>query len=486
MPSKTHPTVHHPPQNGRDRDPLPPASFSANRDGHPPNERRPGGGPLGAHASITHLKANHCDRRWWRCGYHRHVGEGTIADGTAVGLPSDKALLLVQSDQPSLYEMVEIGEGRAGSFSRCRAAGAQPPAKWAITVDPLSKMLQVIARAQRLNTIVAQYKRLPAVIHAHIADGAKARDLTRMIAAVSDAILEKVVQMTIEQLGVPPVRFVFLTMGSQGRSEQTLKTDQDNGILYEDVLSNRRKVQDYFAKLGEAVCHRLNQIGYENCAGGVMASTPRWCQPLAVWKSYFSNWIHHAAGEDLLRASIFFDFRGTYGDRLLSEDLRQHLCHALNGWSGFFHSLTQNALQFKPPLAHFRKVVLAFKGRSRHTLDLKSTLMPIVDMVRIYALKNGIAATNTWDRIQQLRSQRVLSRRDAGELENAYSALMHLRLLRQVTAEIDEKAKPDNWINLNQLTCVDRAMVKEILRQERKFQAKLELDFMGTCALSPA
>ena len=133
-----------------------------------------------------------------------------------------------------------------------------------------------------------------------------------------------------------------------------------------------------------------------------MASNPKWCQPLSVWKQYFSNWIHAAGAEDLLQASIFFDFGTGFGHEELVEELRSHLFGAVSSWSGFLRHLTENALHFKPPLGFFRNFVVESKGAHRNSFDIKQAMQPIVDFARIYALKHGVRQTNTLDRIYQL------------------------------------------------------------------------------------
>jgi CBS domain-containing protein len=133
-----------------------------------------------------------------------------------------------------------------------------------------------------------------------------------------------------------------------------------------------------------------------------MAQNPRWCQPLSVWKDYFLQWIHAAQPEDLLQASIFFDFRLGYGELRLVNELRAHLYAAIGRWSGFLRYMTENALSFRPPLGFFRNFVVESKGEHRDALDIKSAMMPIVDFARVYALKNGVEAANTLERLQQL------------------------------------------------------------------------------------
>ena len=141
--------------------------------------------------------------------------------------------------------------------------------------------------------------------------------------------------------------------------------------------------------------------------------------------------------------------------------------------------MTENALHFKPPLGFFGNFVVESKGEHRNALDIKSAMMPIVDFARIYALKNGVEATNTLERLDQLRLKNVLTQEEFEELQKAYSFLMQLRFVRQVGAVMDQKGAPDNFINPKRLTRIEQTMLKEIFKRIEKFQSKLNFEFIG-------
>jgi CBS domain-containing protein len=341
-------------------------------------------------------------------------------------------------------------------------------------------LIREISAAKNMEEIIDRHDKLPRQIKSLISSVATAKNLTRFITTVSDTILKRILGFTLESLGTPPARFVFMVLGSEGRREQTLKTDQDNAIVYEDVsAASEPAVQSYFLKFGEMACNLLNEAGYAFCTGGVMAKNPKWCRPLSAWKRYFSKWIHAAEAEDLLQASIFFDFNGAYGDMALIDNLRKHLFASLEGWSGFFRHLTENAIYFKPPIGFFRNFVVESKGEHRNKFDIKSAMTPIVDFARTYALKNKIEETNTLERLYQLQIKNVLKRGEYEELEKAYSFLLQLRFVRQVTAMVDESSQPDNYINPKKLTRIEQKMLKEIFSRIENFQSKLEVEFIG-------
>lgn len=341
-------------------------------------------------------------------------------------------------------------------------------------------LLREIYNARNIADIQRCQHQIPLLIKALITNGANSKNVNRFITTVSDVISNKVMQMVMAQAGPPPVPFAFMVLGSEGRGEQTLKTDQDNAIVYADGdADTAEEAHLYFLDIGRKAAAMLDQAGYAYCSGEVMARNPKWCQPLSVWKGYFSRWIHTAEPEDLLQASIFFDFRFAYGDALLVDQLRAHLFNALEGWGGFFRHLAENALYFKPPLGFFRNFVVESKGKHRNRLDIKSAMTPIVDFARIYALKNKITETNTLGRLLLLRQNKILSSDEYEELEKGYGFLMQMRFVRQVTAVLDQKTAPDNFINPKKLTRIEQTMLKEIFRRIEKFQSKMNFEFIG-------
>lgn len=345
--------------------------------------------------------------------------------------------------------------------------------------SPFFLMHEIFA-AKNEKGIFNKHKQLPRIIQGLINSGAKAKNINRLITAVSDASVYKIIEFALDELGPPPTDFIFMALGSEGRREQTLKTDQDNAIIFNDAQPDLENTAgEYFLKLGEKVCTWLDRAGYDFCKGNVMAKNPQWCQGLSTWKKYFSSWIFTADPEDLLQASIFFDFRGIYGNMGLVNDLRSYLFDNLGEWKGFFRNLTENALYFKPPIGFFRNFVVESKGRHRHVFDIKSAMMPIVDFARIYSLKHNISATNTQERLLQLYRGKFINRHQYNELDQSYSFLMQLRFVRQITAIIKEETVADNYVNPKKLSRIEQTMLKEIFKRTERFQAKLGFDFMG-------
>ncbi|NNF98427.1 MAG: cyclic nucleotide-binding domain-containing protein [Desulfobacteraceae bacterium] len=340
-------------------------------------------------------------------------------------------------------------------------------------------IIREIASASNIDEIINTHARLPRFIQNLINNGAKARIITKLITRISDALLDKLIQFALEKIGPAPVDFTFIILGSEGRKEQTLKTDQDNAIIFGDVDdADSTDVQAYFLKLGELVCGWLDRAGYPYCKGGIMAQNPKWCQPLSKWKSYFHSWIRVSTPQELLESAIFFDFRWAFGNVDLVDDLRLYLFNTLEGWTRFFRDMAENALGFKPPIGFFRNFVVESKGEHRDMFDIKKAMTPIVDFARIYALRHNIAETNTQERLYRLNLEKILRDEVYTELNQAYNHLMQQRLLCQINT-IKKGDPPTNHINPKKISRIEQTVFRTIFKRIEEIQTKLKLDFTG-------
>ncbi len=412
-----------------------------------------------------------------------------IAEGRSVALPvadiMSSPVIAIPSDVPvfeALMAMMQQGvKHLAVTDARQQVVGVLT------NQDVLGRqgqsplfLIRDIAAASSAEAIEQVHPRLPRIVQALIRAGTPALHVNRFITAISDAVLKRLSELVLKDLEPPPVKFAFMIFGSEGRKEQTLKTDQDNAIVYEDPSPGAAEmVHDYFLKIGEAVCTALDRCGYRFCNADVMAQNPKLCQPLSTWKRRFSEWIHAAEAEDLLYSSIFFDFRVGFGHADLVVQLREHLLDSLVGWSGFFRHLTQNALLQKPPLGFFRNFVLESKGEHRNKFDVKQAMLPIVDYARVYALKDGVAETNTLERLRELMQKGLMPAKDCSEIEQAYGFLMQLRLVRQVGAILEDGVAPDNYINPKDLSGIEQRLLKEIFIRIGNLQTRMSFDFTG-------
>jgi CBS domain-containing protein len=301
-----------------------------------------------------------------------------------------------------------------------------------------------------------------------------------MLASICDAATERLIQLAVDQLGAPPVPFAFIAMGSQGRQEQTMVTDRDNGIIFVPSAEvDPDQVSKYFLRLGNFVCDGLNQAGYPFCRGGVMASNPRWCRSLPDWVSGFDEWVKKSEPQEIIDLSIFFDFRTVYGDSELTYELRRYIHATLLDSSAFFHHLAENALLFKPPFRLLGNVYLS-GGATEHAgeINLKDAMMPLVSFARLYALRHQINQTHTLKRLEALTERNVILSSSLDEITTTYDFLMQLRLLNQLAA-LQAGQSPHNIIHPAKLGYIQQELLKQAFAQIAAVQKKISYDFLG-------
>jgi CBS domain-containing protein len=324
--------------------------------------------------------------------------------------------------------------------------------------------------------------RLPALAHdigdlAHslLAQGMDAENLTAIISSLNDRLTERIITLESEtDQALAGLRWCWLALGSEGRMEQTLATDQDNALIFASADDAQREALRAFAL---RVNHRLDACGFPLCRGGIMASNPKWCLSLADWQQQFTQWIDHGSPDALLHASIFFDFRALTGDAALALDLRAWLNRAAQKNPRFLHQMAGNALRNRPPLGVVRDFVLSDDNAHPNTIDLKlNGATPFVDAARIFALAAGSPQTNTAKRLREAAHALHIPDSELADWNRAFHFLQLLRLRHQ-HGQQRAGTPPDNHLNPDTLNPLDRRILKEALRQARKVQARLAMDY---------
>ncbi|OGU35479.1 MAG: hypothetical protein A2068_04150 [Ignavibacteria bacterium GWB2_35_6b] len=334
--------------------------------------------------------------------------------------------------------------------------------------------IRKIQEASTISELCIYHSQLMYLVRSLIERHVNFSDITKMTTTISDSIFKRVILLAVEKLGEPPVKFSYIVLGSAGRGEQTLATDQDNAIIYEDTLSvNEAEIKNYFLKLGEYVSNNLNQIGYDFCKGGIMAKNAKWCQPVSEWKKYFTNWVTTANPQDLLDIKIFFDLRHIYGDENLVYQLNEHITSLTSGYNSFFVYLSESTAQFQIP-ENALKLKSAF--------DIKMILLPIVDLIRLYALKKKYTAANTIERLEFIYKNGVLSKQSYKNIIQVYGFLMQKRFEHQLNM-ITGNLKSDNLINPHEISEVDAILFKKSFSVIEDLQNKLKLEFRGTVTI---
>jgi PAS domain S-box-containing protein len=343
--------------------------------------------------------------------------------------------------------------------------------------DSLSFYISNVGNAQTAGQLKEEYRQLQFLLKPLIKSEVSVSYITHITSSFSDAVIRKLIESALEVLGSPPVSFTFICLGSEGRREESLFTDQDNAIIYEDVPSGKEKpVSEYFCKLGEIVCNSLDQIGYSFCRGNVMAKNPQWCKPVSHWEKYFTNWIIAPEPQNLLEATIFFDFRNVYGDVQLTERLKNTIDKQIAGHSIFLYHLAHDAYQTK--IQHISSGNI-LSDKNADLIDLKHAANFFVRFARLYSLQNLICHTNTLERLDGLKEKNKISENNADEMAFAYNFLMKLRFRNQIYL-MENNLSITNLLNTRHLLNAELTILKDVLSSIAVYQKIIAADFRIT------
>ncbi|NJD36074.1 MAG: nucleotidyltransferase [Betaproteobacteria bacterium] len=299
--------------------------------------------------------------------------------------------------------------------------------------------------------------------------------VTGVLSRLNDAIAARILVVLQQRFRLPPARWCWLGLGSEGRLEQTLTTDQDNGLVFSASDDGEaQQLRQLFLPFARAANQALAECGFPLCDGEVMAGNPRWCLSQSEWLEGFSAWVRTPEPEALLNAAIFFDFRPVAGDAELATGLRQALSELTRGNEIFLRMMTVNALAAAPPLGRLRDFVT--EADSGGMIDLKKFGSRIfVDAARIMALGAGAAETSTAMRLRRMAAEGIMTAIDAEAAVHAFHALQGIRLAVQAAAVAGGTAL--NQFDPQRLNEFDRRVLLEALRQARALQQRLKTRF---------
>lgn len=340
----------------------------------------------------------------------------------------------------------------------------------------LRQISGAIRNAERLECLQQSARDIHELALNMLAQGVAAEQLTQIISTLNDLLTGRIIELELRDNPLDDIEFCWLALGSEGRVEQTLNTDQDNGLIFSvpeggSAETLRSRLLPFARRINEA----LAACGFPLCNGEVMASNPKWCLSLEEWKDTFDRWIYHGAPMDLLHATIFFDFRPLFGASHLAGALREWLRGETRKNARFLHQLAVNALKNRPPLGMVRDFVIG----EGHALDLKlNGITPFVDAARIYSLAFGVTGTNTLQRLRKIAAPLNISRQDAEAYCDAFLFIQLLRL-RLHHEQTERGEKLTNRVDPDHLNSLDRRILKEAFRQARKLQTRLGLDYQA-------
>ncbi len=342
----------------------------------------------------------------------------------------------------------------------------------------LVNLSRAIARAESVAALAHVEADVHRLIDQMLAQGASVDQLTQIITTLNDSLTRRVIALAVAEHSAPLPPFTWLSFGSEGRYEQTLRTDQDNGILFTvPEGQDAEEIRQALLPLAKRVNDALAECGFPLCDGGVMAGNPECCLSVEEWRNRFDRWIEQGTPEHLLKATIYFDFRTLEGDASLAHELRSWLTEKVARNSRFRHQLAANALRNRPPLGLIRDFAVSRGGDHPNMLDLKvQGLTPFVDGARLLSLANRVAETNTVARLKGVAEAGGLSAGDAAAWCESYHFIQLLRM-RNHRRQAEQGEVLSNHIDPDTLNELDRRILKEAFRQARKLQSKIALEY---------
>ncbi len=341
-----------------------------------------------------------------------------------------------------------------------------------------SDLADSIKNAYHINDVINLCKKTADLIVPLLENGTSSVAIAYMISLITDLTTQKIIELTIKEIGKPPTSFAFLASGSHGRQSQTLFSDQDNAIIYELTDNDDKKaVEEYFMELATIVCNTLEQAGYKKCIGNKIASNPEWNQPLSVWKSYFEKWIHGSEPQQVVEFCILFDLRTVSGDLDLATELRKYIFSEVQNNPFFLSQVAKNALIFKTPLRLFGNIVASGGKEHPGLIDVKTPAMAIVAFARLYSLKNSIDESNTLLQLDDIKGLGIILDSKHRDIITAYETLMRLRLWNQASA-FEHNQKLDNWIDPSQFSHLEEVVIIECFKEIDELQSMIQRDFL--------
>jgi len=294
------------------------------------------------------------------------------------------------------------------------------------------------------------------------------RSIVQLSSQFNDAITLRLIALLDSGEGIClPEGATYLALGSEGRGEQTLRTDQDSAIVFIDDLppEKLRGVERFSTLLVEA----LEEIGVPRCPGNIMAGNPQWRHSLTEWKRLIDQWIGDPTPEHMLEFGMFQDLRPLHGNENLGTQLRNHIRAAVHDTPLFFPNMACHAVRFPSPLTMFGRIRVEHGGEQRGKIDIKKAgIFAITVGTSLLALDAGIIGGSTWEKLELLGKRGVLSPGDVKTIEEAFTFLVRVRLQWQLR-ERAVKVKPSNYINPLAMTDNERDQFRQALKGVKTF-----------------
>jgi len=343
-------------------------------------------------------------------------------------------------------------------------------------IEPLS-LVRAINRALNIEELRLASAGIPALVVRLIERDVRAVEVGKIITTLADSTTRRLLVLSEEKYGKPPCDYAWLAFGSQARQEQVLGSDQDNGLLLPDDVSEQDAA--YFEDFSSFVNDGLDACGMPYCPGEIMAKNEKWRMTLKGWKACFAHWIEEPSPKAVMHSSIFFDMRHIAGKAELTKALRKSVLKRAQNNTIFLAMMCENALQHSPPLGFFKTFVLESDGDHNNTLELKKRgTIPIVDIARNYSLSAGLKPLNTIERLQAMEKAGVMSKEMAYSLIDAHEFIAGIRLEAQ-GKQFRAGVKVDNYMDPKDLSPLVRHQIKDAFHVVRDAQSAMKMRFGG-------
>ncbi|MDT0648384.1 DUF294 nucleotidyltransferase-like domain-containing protein [Zunongwangia sp. F260] len=339
-----------------------------------------------------------------------------------------------------------------------------------------SVLMKAINRASSTKKLKKVRNKIMQLLKGYLDHNIPLTHISKIIFELNDATIKRIINRCIEKMETPPpVKFAWLSLGSQGRKEQLLHTDQDNALVFEDVPEEKlEETKEYFLKLSKKVTKRLSIIGYEFCPADMMARNPQYCLSLQEWKEQFSDWIVEPGSDEILLCSIFFDYDISYGDVSLSNGLADHIYQEISSYKKFLTLLAASALRNPTPLGFFRQFLVEHDGENKDFFDIKKrAITPLTDAGRVLSLSHQVKnMSNTAERFEKLAQLEPGNKELYLACSYSSKALLKFRTKQGLLHKDSGR-----FINLQDLSKEDKIKLKRCFKSIKDVQELIKFRF---------
>ncbi|MCB9081629.1 MAG: cyclic nucleotide-binding domain-containing protein [Lewinellaceae bacterium] len=376
----------------------------------------------------------------------KHVATGKVTPEVPVDAIMSSPVRCIQPQLTVADVQMEMVQRRIHHLVITQDGTDQSPAIGVITEHDLlvvqgnnpAVLIREIKRAQTPQALVRIRERAEELLRKYIYQEVAIGFISSVITEVNDVLMARVIalceqEMIREGQGPAPVRYCWLALGSEGRGEQLLRTDQDNCLVFEDVpTDDYPRVKEYFLALATKINTYLEACGFAYCPAEMMGRNPDWCLSLSQWKDQFTRWMTSPTPEAVMFSTIFFDYRSLYGWQALADELTEHIFNQLDHHELFLILLAKDAVQTAPPLTFFRNFVVERSGEHKDAFDIKSrAMLPLADAARLLVLQAKVGHTNnTIERFEKMAEREPANRELYEEAARAYEVFMRYRTLQ--------------------------------------------------------